>query len=469
MKKEIFDLEISDLSSSGQGVGHHEGLACFVNGALPGDLVKVQTLKSSKKYKTAKVIKLLKASPFRIEAACSVASKCGGCAFQYMDYQAQLEWKRKQLVEAMVRIGGFDRDSIESRTDKTLFAKENFRYRNKVAFPLQGPKENPLIGFYEFNSRKIVDTDVCLIQHPTADVIRGFFRQKIQDGAISLYDNPGGSKGFLKNLLVRVSSEGGVLIVCVMSSSEGTNELLPLVDEIEVLLVREGFSLDGLYVNVKTSDSNILTGEDYSLLAGRGYMEEDVLGMRYRISPGAFFQVNTFTTPLLFSKVLDYADLIGEEEALDLYCGAGAISLLLAKECKKVTGIELFDAAIDDARLNADLNDLDNVGFFAGAVEELLPKLFEGRENIDLVVLDPPRKGAERAALKALKTLKPKKIIYVSCNPATLARDCGILADFGDENSDKTSAHYKIEAITPVDMFPWTSHVECVVLMSRDM
>ncbi|MHB1453342.1 MAG: 23S rRNA (uracil(1939)-C(5))-methyltransferase RlmD [Saccharofermentanales bacterium] len=454
---ETIDIEITALTSEGQGLGRVEGMAVFVNGAIPGDTVSVQITRLAKKFAEARIIKRLVSSTDRIEPACKVAALCGGCNLQHMKYDAQVQWKRQSVMEAMIRIGGFDREIISSITNEILSDENPFYYRNKVQMPVTGTRDHPQIGFFENGSHTVVDSDECIVQHRVIDAVRRCIRELILAKGLEPYDENTG-EGLIRHVMVRVGYATGQVMVVPVLAREDLWFFDALRRSLEAAIHAESMTLTALYANINPGKSFAVLGKDFELIYGCGYIEEILCGITFRISPDAFFQVNTGMAERMFQEILRLADLRPKDAVFDLYCGTGSISLMLAKHCKKVIGVEVVEQAINDANMNASINKITNASFFIGRTEEILPDLVANGINADVVVLDPPRKGAEESVLKVLKNLKPSRIVYVSCNPATLARDCKILCE---------NALYMITAITPADFFPWTSHVETVVLMSR--
>jgi len=457
---DLADIQITDLTSAGNGVGRCEGMVVFVPGSVPGDLVRVSVTGVSRNHAQARIIKVLVPSAERIEPPCKYAYKCGGCSFQFMSYASQIKWKQTNVLETLVRIGGSGREYIESVMREIISSDDPFRYRNKVQMPVgRDSSSSVAIGFYEYNSHKIVDGDSCLIQHGFADKVRELFRKAISDGLIEPYDEVSGN-GLLRHLMIRIGYFTGQAMVVAVLSRKEFEGVSAIRDKIIMLAESENIELTAYYANINPVKGNTVLGDEFILLdqCGSGYIEEKILGLTFRISPTAFFQVNTQMASRLFAEVIEFSGLKGDEHVIDLYCGTGSISLLLAGKCAKVTGIEIVERAIDDARINAEINGIDNVEFYCGRSEVLLPEFVSRGIRTDLIVLDPPRKGCERAVLDAMLQASPSKIIYVSCDPSTLARDCRILCGGGE---------YDISAVRPVDLFPWTGHVETVVLMSR--
>ncbi len=454
---ELREIFIDSLNSQGQGVGRDNGKVVFITGAVPGDKVLIKITFENKKYSVGKIVKVILPSESRINPPCELANHCGGCSLQFMDYEKQLKVKNDTVIEAFVRVGGFERKDIINAAEKIVTAKQNFYYRNKVQIPVAGNYENPQIGFYESDSHNIVDGDLCIVQHPAADIVRREVRDFIVKSKIEPFDEKSGN-GLLKHIVVRVGYRTNQVMVILVVKEFRVKMYDALISKIEEKLQKESLVLESFYINVNEKITNVVLGDEFILLAGSEKIKEVLCDNSYLISPGAFFQVNTLQAEVLFEKVLEYADPKDQDIIFDLYCGTGSISLLLAKKCKKVYGIEIFQEAINDAKENMKINGITNTEFIAGKSEDEYPRLTREGIRAETVVLDPPRKGVQKELLEVILNNSPEKIVYVSCNPATLARDCKILCETGK---------YKITKFVPVDMFPWTGHVECVVLMQR--
>lgn len=450
-------IEITSLNSEGQGVGRINQKAVFVDGAIPGDTLSINILHDSKTYSIGKITKLLTPSPDRISPACSVTRRCGGCSLQFMEYKAQCQWKKDGVIQALIRIGGFQREDIENITSEILGMKDPFFYRNKIQLPIGGNSAQPQIGFYENNSHEIVDSDTCIVQHPVADSIRKAIREFIASNKLSIYDEKK-HEGLIRHLVIRLGFNTKDLMVIIVLARKDLSFKNKLLEALKTAVSPFEFALKSIYFNINDQKTNLVLGKELVLLDGQKYIEEILNGIRYRISPFAFFQVNTVQAEVLYSKVIEFADMKSTDIVFDLYCGTGSISLALAKYCKKVIGVEIVKEAISDAMENAKINNIENCEFTVGKAEEVFPKYLAKGINADLIVIDPPRKGLDQALIDSLIQMSPPEIVYVSCNPATLARDCKILCSTGG---------YKLMAIQPVDMFPHTGHVETIILMTR--
>ncbi len=454
------EIEITAINQEGQGIGRLDGLAVFVPATIPGDLAQIRMASQRSNYAIGRLLKVLRPSPDRIASACPQAADCGGCSLQIMTYPAQLHHKQQQVADALTRIGHVA--DIERLLRPIIGMDQPWQYRSKVQFPVAGTAAAPEIGFYASRSHQVIHAPLCPVQPPICDVIRDTVAAHIRAWQIEPYDEASHT-GLLRHLVVRLGfATGQVMVVLVLNGDS-----LPDQDELYAKL-RDAIAacsdpalpplkLTSFYINKNTDKTNLILSNHCRLLAGEPFIEEIILGLRYRISPLSFFQVNPRQTERLYAAALDLAGLTGRESVLDLYCGTGSISLLLAKQARQVTGIEIVPEAIADAKVNAEINGISNVEFLVGKAETLLPELVSNGLIADVAVVDPPRKGCDAALLDALIEVGVGRIVYVSCNPATLARDVARLQDSG----------YVVEAVQPVDMFPWTGHVETVTLLTR--
>jgi 23S rRNA (uracil1939-C5)-methyltransferase len=450
---EKFQLGITDLNQHGQGVGRINDFVLFVDGGVPGDVIEAELISVSKNYGVASLKRILSSSGDRTDPPCPIFSVCGGCSLQAMSYQAQITWKRRKVIEQLERIGKID--NAGEITSETAGMNEPWRYRAKVQIPVGGTSTRPEIGFYKRRSHQIADSSACLIQNKAADLVRQIVREFISEFKIEPYCEES-HKGLLRHIIVRAGFYSNQIMVILVINGRDLPKSAILKERLSKAISSNGLELTSLYLNINTKRGNVVMGKQNILLAGKPYIEELLLGLTYRISPGAFFQVNPSQTEVLYKIVLEMAELQGTETVLDLYCGAGSISLLLAQKAAHVIGVEIVGQAIEDARTNALLNKCVNTLFIEAAAEAWLPEYAAGSGVADLLVLDPPRKGCDRVLIDAVLAANVPRIIYVSCNPATLARDLSLLAQ-----------KYSVERIVPVDMFPHSDHVETVVLMSR--
>lgn len=448
-KNEIYTITITDLGTQGEGIGKINGYTLFVKNTLPQEEVKVLVVKANKNYGYGKVIEIIKPSPYRVEPNCSVAGKCGGCTIQHLDYKTQLAQKQNMVKQNIIRIGGFD--SVE--VFPTIGMTEPYYYRNKSQYPISIDKDGINIGFYSLGSHKIVNCDGCLIGSKADSNIINIIKNFIRANDITSYNEETG-KGLLRHILIRTGFYTNEIMVCLVINSHSFKYKNQLVESLKT--VKE---IKSIVLNYNTTKSNVILGNKCETLWGNDYITDKIGDLMFKISPLSFFQVNPQQTNKLYSKALEFADLKGNEIVIDAYCGIGTISLFLAKKAKKVYGIEIVAPAVENAIENAKLNNINNVEFFTGKSEDIVPSLYK-EEGVkpDVMVVDPPRKGCEESLLKLMLDMKPQKIVYVSCDSATLSRDLKILC---------SSKVYKIEKVQPVDMFPHTNHVESVVLLNR--
>ncbi|MBT2289087.1 23S rRNA (uracil(1939)-C(5))-methyltransferase RlmD [Paenibacillus albidus] len=456
-------LDIIGMTHEGEGVGRVEGFTLFVQGALPGEKVQAKVLKTKKQYGYAKLLKLVEASSDRIAPPCGIYDQCGGCGLQHMDYTAQLAWKRQLVVDNLERIGklqvagpgrsgGGDNEPAGIIVPPTLGMAEPWRYRNKAQVPM-GTVEGGLVGgFYARGSHRIVDMDTCLIQHEHNDDVVRRVKAIGRKLGISTYDEESG-KGLLRHVVVRVAFRTGEMMVVLVTNGDR----LPHTDEWIAEIRREIPAVTSLCQNVNTRQTNVIFGDVTRTLWGSDVIYDYIGEVKFAISARSFYQVNPDQTEVLYGKTVEYAGLTGKETVIDAYCGIGTISLFLAQHAKQVYGVEIVHEAIEDARANAALNGTDNVIFEVGASEDVMPKWKEQGITADVIVVDPPRKGCDPRLLETILAMKPERVVYVSCNPSTLARDLRVLEDGG----------YRTVEVQPVDMFPHTVHVEAVVGMQR--
>ena len=440
-------IEITGLSHEASGVGRIEERVVFVPETIPGDRVKVRLVHLKERLGYGELVEILEASPDRRRRSCPHADRCGGCQLQHMDYQAQLRWKRQQVVDAMERIGGLDVEILP-----VLGMDQPYHYRNKAQLPLGTQQGELVMGFFQKGSHDIVDLQTCEIQHPLITKLALAVKRSVKELSIEPYDEVSHT-GVLRHAVIRVSfSEEKLMLILVTRTPD-----LPAKQELIAKLTSDVPELVSIAHNTNSRVTNVILGPKTRTIWGDRYLMDTIGHLQYAISPGSFFQVNPMQTKVLYDLVRDAIQLTGSETILDLYCGAGTIGLYLASQTKAVIGVETFAAAVEDAKYNATLNGVEEATFLVGKAEEVLPELIREHQRVDGVILDPPRKGCDPSLLETLVTSKIPKICYVSCNPGTLARDLNYLHEHG----------YSIGSIQPVDMFPWTRHVETVVLITR--
>ena len=452
-KNQIVELYIDDIGNEGEGIGHIDGYALFLKDAVIGDKVRAKIIKTKKNYGFARVEEVIEASKDRVSPRCSKARQCGGCTLQHLAYEKQLEYKFNKVKNCLERIGGLE--NIEEKMEPILGMEEPFYYRNKAQFPVGYDKEGNLItGFYAGRTHHIIDCTHCMIQHPVNEQILLKVLDYMKKNNITAYDEKT-HKGLVRHIVTRVGFKTGEIMVCLVvnGSKKNLRNLEMLVDSLTEV---EGMT--SICVNINKEKTNRILGSKIEEVYGKPYIYDYIGNVKYQIGPLSFFQVNPTQTKVLYEKAMEYADLKGEETVWDLYCGIGTISLFLAQKAKQVYGVEIIKEAIDDARRNAALNHMDNVEFFVGKAEEVVPAQYEKTGiHPDVIVVDPPRKGCDAILLNTMLDMAPKRIVYVSCDPATLARDLKILCE----------EKYTLEKVSVVDQFSHSVHVESVCALKR--
>ncbi|TSB45581.1 23S rRNA (uracil(1939)-C(5))-methyltransferase RlmD [Alkalicoccobacillus porphyridii] len=442
-KNEIIHVTITDLSHQGAGVAKHEGYTLFIPKALPGETCEVKVTKTSKGYGFARLIHIHEPSSDRTEAPCPIYNTCGGCQLQHMTYEGQLRYKQKQVSDALERLGGI----TDVPVHPTLGMDHPWRYRNKSQVPVGERDGKVIAGFYQERSHRIVDMQECIIQNEHNDEIV----QKVKDLAnhygIRGYDEEK-HRGTLRHVVVRYGRQSGELMVVFVTRDEALPNKKNLIEDI-----RKAFpAVKSIVQNINPKRTNVIFGDKTKVLWGEEYIYDSIGAIKFAISARSFYQVNPEQTKVLYDKTLEYANLTGSETVIDAYCGIGTISLFLAQQAKHVYGVEIVPEAISDAKRNAELNGLTNTDFAVGEAENVIPWWAAQGIRPDVFVVDPPRKGCDEKLLNTMLEMKPKRIVYVSCNPATLARDLKVLEEGG----------YKTKQVQPVDMFPQSTHVECI-------
>lgn len=443
-KNQVIELQIDALGSEGEGIGRIDGYAVFVPFALPGEKIKVKIIKGTTRYAVGKLMEVVVASPHRVSAPCPYFGHCGGCNLQHLAYEAQLFTKRQQVVDALQRIGRIQNPNVLP----VIGMEYPFGYRNKVQIPITAEG----IGFYAPRSHRVMDMEKCLIQQEACNVVLSVVRQWMHDFAISAY-NEAVHLGDVRAVMVRTSKDGNVLVVIVTRTAR-----FPKEKELVSRLKQTVTGLTGVVQNINPNRTNVLLGQENVVVWGKDYIEENIDGLTFKVGPMSFLQVNTVQMETLYQTVIDMAQVTKNQTVFDVYCGAGTISLCLAKKAGKVIGFESVPEAIDDARENAILNGVKNAEFICAPAEHAVPRLLKEGVACDVVVLDPPRKGCDEAVLTAIGESGIARIVYVSCNPATLARDVAILNEYG----------YTLGPVQPVDMFPQSSHIECCCVLEKE-
>ena len=459
-KNDIVTVEITDIGVSGEGIGHVDGYTLFIKDAVIGDVVEVKVMKAKKNYGYARLMKVITPSEYRIEPKCAFARRCGGCQIQEMSYDRQLVFKDQKIRGNLERIGGFTKDQIDTVMQPVVGMEHPFGYRNKAQFPFGTDKEgNPITGFYAGRTHDIIANTDCALGVEQNKEILEIILQYMRENKIKSYDEKTG-KGLIRHALIRYGFKTKEIMVCLVVNGKK----LPKAERlIEKLIQIEGMT--SITISPNTRRDNVIMGDSYEILWGQGYITDYIGNVKYQISPLSFYQVNPGQTEKLYGLALEYADLKGDETVWDLYCGIGTISLFLAQKAKQVYGVEIVPQAIDDAKENAKINAIDNAEFFVGKAEEVLPEYYAEYErehngetaHADVIVVDPPRKGCDETLLETIVKMQPEKVVYVSCDSATLARDLKYLCANG----------YEIKMCRGVDQFPQSVHVETVVLLSK--
>ncbi|RGQ02712.1 23S rRNA (uracil(1939)-C(5))-methyltransferase RlmD [Blautia obeum] len=448
-KNDIVTLEIVDCGTDGEGIGKADGFTVFVKDAVIGDTITAKIMKAKKNYGYGRLMEILNASPYRVEPVCPSARQCGGCQLQAVSYEEQKVFKEKKLRGHLERIGGFTNLPMEP----LIGMDEPYHYRNKAQFPVGRNKEGKIVtGFYAGRTHAIIENRDCALGIPENKDVLDRVIAHMEKYNIAPYDEATG-KGLVRHIFVRYGFFTGELMVCLIINGQDLPHQRELVEKLCEIPGMTSISL-----NINKKRSNVILGDKVKTIWGEDYITDKIGDISYEISPLSFFQVNPKQTWKLYSKALEYADLHGEETVWDLYCGIGTISLFLAQKAKFVRGVEIVPAAIEDAKRNAQINHIENVEFFVGKAEEVLPREYEKNGvYADVIVVDPPRKGCDEMLLKTILKMQPKRVVYVSCDSATLARDLRFLCDNG----------YELKKVCGVDQFPQTVHVETVVLLSQ--
>lgn len=450
-----YEVTVTGMNHEGQGVGRIDGLAVFIDNAIIDERVKIRITKLSKSYAVGELLEVLEASEDRREPFCTVYPACGGCRLQHMSYEAQLRFKTQLVRDSLKRIGGLEGIPVH----EAIGMRTPLRYRNKAQIPFVSENGVPATGFYAKGSHRVVASRSCDIQYEVSDRIRKIAEGFIAENHISIYDEASGN-GLIRHVMTRVGlTTGEIMVVVVINGGE-----LPGGQKLVEMLVgafpedgKDPYRIRSIYVNINTRRTNVILGEKNLLIYGNKAIFEHIGGLKFAISPMSFFQVNPVQTEVLYEKALEYAQLTGRETVFDLYCGIGTISLFLSRRAGRVYGVETVEAAVADARENAGLNGVANAEFIAGEAETVVPRLYKQGVRADVVVVDPPRRGCDQGLLRTIAEMRPQRVVYVSCNPATLARDLAYLKENG----------YMPAEVQPIDMFPHTSGVECVVRLRR--
>jgi 23S rRNA (uracil1939-C5)-methyltransferase len=455
-KNDQFEVTIEDMSSEGLGIGRQDGFVWFIKDTVVGDRVLAAATKVKKTYGFARLVRVLKESTDRVEPPCPIARRCGGCQLQELSYPAQLRFKSEKVYNNLLRIGEVEEDVLRRAFEPIVGMEHPLRYRNKAQFPIARDRDGNIIaGFYAGRTHSVIRCEDCLLGIQENKKILELVITWMQTYGIEPYHEESG-RGIVRHVLIRKGFLSGELMVCLVINQDK----LPHQEELVRALQEAGdIRLRSLSYNINKERSNVIMGREIVNIFGPGYIEDSIGSVRFRISPLSFYQVNPVQTAEMYGAALEFADLHGTENVWDLYCGIGTISLFMSQKARHVYGVEIIPEAIEDARQNAELNGISNTDFYVGAAEEVLPEWYakHPEERIDVVCVDPPRKGCDERALDTIVSMAPERLVYVSCDSATLARDVKYLRAHG----------YELKRVRPVDNFPMTVHVETVVLMER--
>jgi len=448
-KNRDYIIKIDGFGHEGEGVGKINNFTVFVKEAIAGETVKIKLIKVNKTYGVGKLLEVIIPSKHRIKPVCSIYKRCGGCNLQHISYEEQLNFKTQRVKDVIARIG-----KIEGLKIHNTFGMDfPYNYRNKVQLPVGVNDGNIVVGFYAPRSHEIINMEHCYIQSKIGDKVVKILKDWMKDYKVKAYDEKSHS-GIIKHIMIREGFKTKEVMVVIVTNGDRLPKAEPLIKALK----EEILNLKSVIQNINSEKTNVILGLKSVTLWGEDTISDYIGEFKFNISPLSFFQVNPMQTEVLYKKALEYANLTGDEVVFDAYCGTGTISLFLSKRAKMVFGIEIIPEAIDNANENKIANNVNNVQFIVGKSEEEIPKLIESGIHPDVIMLDPPRKGCEESLLHAIAEVKPKRIVYVSCDPATLARDLRILEDLG----------YKAQELQPVDMFPQGHHVEVVVKLTKN-
>ena len=495
-KNDSLTLTIDTIGSEGEGIGKYHGYTLFVKDAVVGDVITAKVMKTKKNYGYARLMDIIKASPYRVTPPCEVARQCGGCQIQHLAYEKQLEYKEDKVKACLERIGGLQQ--VDEFMEPIVGMEEPYYYRNKAQFPVGKGKDGEIvIGFYAGRTHTIIDHTHCYIGAPINERIIEVVKEFLKEYHIEPYDEEK-HEGLVRHILTRVGYVTGEVMVCVVIHGNDLPHKEILVERLRAITKEElhkevnhketkqddsmlpidsdqsdnfkkanvsrdygwnpNLKMTSISLNINKEKTNVILGQKIKTIWGQEYITDCIGDVKYRISPLSFYQVNPIQTKKLYELALEYAELTGEEVVWDLYCGIGTISLFLAQKAKEVYGVEIIPQAIEDAKENAKLNNITNAKFFVGAAEEVLPKQYkENHIKADVIVVDPPRKGCDESLLETIIKMEPKRVVYVSCDPATLARDLKYFVENG----------YEVKKVRAVDQFGHSVHVETVVKLER--
>ncbi|MGB9779723.1 23S rRNA (uracil(1939)-C(5))-methyltransferase RlmD [Caldanaerobacter sp.] len=444
---EKYEVDITSMGHEGEGVGRIDGIAVFVKGALKGERVIIEIEEVHKNYLRGRTVRILKESQHRVNPLCPYADRCGGCSLQHLSYKGQLEYKTQKVKDNLERIG-----KIYTKVHYAIGMENPLNYRNKGQFVVDEIGKEKITGFYSFHSHEIVPVDNCLIQHPLSNKVVEGVREWLKECDVSVYDRKKGD-GLVRHVVPKVAFKTGEVMAIIVANGDD----IPCREKLIKTLEEKVAGLKSVILNVNTSRGKMVLGNKNIVIYGKSTIEDFIKDLKFEISPLSFFQVNPVQTEILYDKAIEYTGLTGKEVVIDVYSGIGTISLFAAKKASFVYGIEVVKEAVEDAEKNAQINGVKNVKFVWGKAEREIAKLYKEGVKAEVVIVDPPRDGCDKEVIKAIVGINPKRIVYVSCNPSTLARDLRYLEDAG----------YRTVEVQPVDMFPYTYHVESVALLQR--
>lgn len=452
-KNDMVKVTIEDIGVNGEGIGKVDGYTLFIKDAVIGDVVEAKVTKAKKNYGYARLVNIADESEFRVTPRCDVARQCGGCQIQAMSYARQLEYKNEKVRNNLIRLGGVPQELLDEVMEPVYGMEEPYRYRNKAQFPVGTDREGNIItGFYAGRTHQIIPHMDCAIGRAENKEILNIIISFMKEFGLSPYDETS-HKGLVRHILIRTGYRTGEIMVCLVINGNGVPHGDTLAERLAELP-----GMTSVTYSVNREKTNVIMGREAGLLWGQAYITDYIGDIKYQISPLSFYQINPVQTERLYGTALEYAGLHGDETVWDLYCGIGTISLFLAQKAKHVYGVEIVPQAIEDAKKNAQINGIENARFYVGKAEDVLPEKYENDGiHADIIVVDPPRKGCEESVLHTMVKMQPERIVYVSCDSATLARDVKYLRGSG----------YEVKRVKAVDMFPHTGHTEVVCLLSK--
>ena len=446
IKNQIYETTIIDYTAEGQGVARIEGCAVFVPNAIAGERCRVRIEKAQKTWAAGKIVEILEKSPHRIQRACPISSSCGGCDFHHMDYEEETRLKAERVRQCLNRLGGETLDKVD-----ILSAPDCTCYRNKAQYPVSSQNGKAFAGFFKAGTHQVVENARCLILPPEMDLVKDTVITWMNRFSVTAYDEISHS-GLVRHIYVRRGPVSGQVLVCLAVNGKAIPKADALIAALQAI---SGFAT--LVLSVNTKKGNVVLGDEFITLYGPGYIEDTLCGLQFRLSPRSFYQVNHHQAQRLYEAAISQAEITADDLVLDLYCGVGTITLCMAKAAGKVIGVEVVAEAVEDARDNAKRNGIENVEFFCGDAGEAALSLEKQGIRADVVIVDPPRKGLNTDAIEALARFAPRRIVYVSCDPATLGRDVALLKERG----------YRVKNALATDLFPRCSHVESIVCLIR--